>query len=154
MQIPVDHLITLRDTKVTSVDEMYKPNLRGGAVEFNVNLSSVSCGCVAGVYAVAQNATYNTDVDITREPPIASIDIMQASIGGFGVSANPCEDGSCSETQACSYKIAAEGKEKYGAGAYGSSGSLIDTDNEFTVRTEFVTKNDFADLWKIRTRLT
>ena len=66
----------------------------------------------------------------------------------------PCANGGCDATSQCSYTVAKEGVAKYGAGAYGRGGSLIDTNSEFTVKTEFVTKNSYADLWKVRTRLT
>lgn len=109
---------------------------------------------MAGVYAVAQNETFNSDANTTSTPSIASIDLMQANIGGFGVAAHPCSNGSCDAISQCSYSMAVEGKAKYGVGSYGTGGNLIDTDREFTVRTELVSKNDFEDIWKVRTRLT
>ena len=76
---------------------MYKPRLRGGALQYTVNLKHVRCGCVAGVYAVKVNDKANPDVDIIDAiaPNCATIDIMEANIGGFGVAANPCDGGQC-----------------------------------------------------------
>ncbi len=45
----------------------YKPNLLGGFVEFDVDLSQANCGCIAAIYLAAmpgkdQNGDYwNTD---------------------------------------------------------------------------------------------
>jgi hypothetical protein len=44
-----------------------------------------------------------------------------------------------------------EGKERYGEYAYGPYGSLIDTNNAFKVRTEFISTKDYTTLWKLRT---
>jgi len=47
-----------------------------------------------------------------------------------------------------------DGVAKYGATAYGPRGSLINTVDEFNVRTEFVSDGDYSKLWKLRTTLT
>lgn len=47
-----------------------------------------------------------------------------------------------------------EGKAKYGNNAYGPGGTMVDTDKEFTVTTEFVSTKSYADFWMIRTTLT
>ena len=47
-----------------------------------------------------------------------------------------------------------QGAEKYGDYAYGPYGDMINTNEAFTVKTEFVSTADYADLWMMRTRLT
>ena len=47
-----------------------------------------------------------------------------------------------------------DGVAKYGANAYGPSGSLINTNNGFNVKTEFVSDAAYVTLWKLRTTLT
>ena len=50
--------------------------------------------------------------------------------------------------------MAVEGVAKYGAGAYGPSGSKINTNFPFTVKTELVATANTANFWKLRTTLT
>jgi len=46
-----------------------------------------------------------------------------------------------------------QGKEEYGEGAYGPGGSIIDTNEKFTVKTEFISTANYIDLWMLRTRI-
>ena len=39
----------------------YKPNLLGGSMEYDVDLSLVSCGCVSALYTILMPAIDNTD---------------------------------------------------------------------------------------------
>lgn len=73
---------------------------------------------------------------------------MSANPYGFNVAARPSNNYS-----QCEYQMREQGKEKYGPYAYGPSGSLINTDEEFTVKTEFVSTENYQDLWKLRTTL-
>ena len=47
-----------------------------------------------------------------------------------------------------------QGKEMYGADAYGPGGTLIDTDRVFSVQQQFISTKDYQELWKLRTVLT
>ena len=53
---------------------------------------------------------------------------MQANKAGFNVGAHPCANGTCDAISQCQYDMANEGIDKYGSGAYGPGGSMIDTD--------------------------
>ena len=46
-----------------------------------------------------------------------------------------------------------QGKEEYGEDAYGPGGSIIDTNEKFTVKTEFISTANYIDLWMLRTRI-
>ena len=47
-----------------------------------------------------------------------------------------------------------DGAEKYGPNAYGVNGDIIDTSDNFDVKTEFITDLDYRAVWKIRTTLS
>ena len=47
-----------------------------------------------------------------------------------------------------------QGEEKYGKNAYGPNGTKIKTTDKFTVKTEFISDTSYAELWKMRTRIT
>jgi len=79
---------------------------------------------------------------------------MQANPYGFNTAAHPCENGECSAQSQCEYNMKKEGKQKYGDEAYGPGGTMVDTNREFTVLTEFVATENYADLWMLRTTLT
>jgi len=54
----------------------------------------------------------------------------------------------------CEYKMRKQGAEKYGIDAFGKNGTLVNTQSWFKVKTDFVTENDYSELWKIRTTIT
>jgi len=124
----------------------FKPYLRGGAMQYTVDLSTVPCGCVAGVYAVKLDDFGCSEESLAtadRNPSCPSIDIMQANPYGFNVAAHPCANGTCDARSQCEYNMREQGKETYGEAAYGPGGSLIDTDLPFQVKTEFVSDRDY-----------
>ena len=91
---------------------------------------------------------------MTSDPSCASIDVMQANKYGFNVAAHPCANGTCDAASQCDMNMKTDGIAKYGAGAYGPGGSLINTNNGFMVKTEFVSDADYVTLWALRTTLT
>ena len=70
------------------------------------------------------------------------------------MAAHPCEGGHCDAKSMCMYSMNTEGIKKYGKGAYGIGGSLIDTTKPFDVMTEFISDTKEDRFWKIRTHLT
>lgn len=52
------------------------------------------------------------------------------------------------------YSMNTDGIEKYGKGAYGMEGSLIDTNKPFGVETQFIASEATQKFWKIKTILT
>ena len=79
---------------------------------------------------------------------------MQTNDYGFELSAHPCANGDCDPTSMCQYKMREQGAAEYGADAWGPNGTLINTYSWFQVQTDFVSENDYANLWKIRTTIT
>ena len=144
----------MKDTMDDTVDAVYKPGIRGGSIKYDVDVSSVDCGCVAGVYLVKTSAECGQDSMDNENPMCPSIEIMEANKWGFNVSAHPCASGVCDAASQCEYKMKTDGAAKYGPDAYGPGGSLINTFNSFNVKTEFVSDADYVTLWKLRTTLT
>jgi len=143
----------LKDSMDMDVDKVFKPNLRGGSISYDVNLSTVDCGCVAGVYLVKTSETCGQDPMDTDTPMCPSIDVMQANKWGFNVAAHPCANGTCDAASQCDLDMKIDGIAKYGSSAYGPRGTLIDTRSDFQVKTEFVSDAARATLWKLRTTL-
>jgi len=117
--------------------------MKGGALQYKVDLSNTDCGCVAGAYAgayaVSLDSGCNPEADMMSSKPMCtSIDIMQANKYGFEMAAHNCEDGSCDAKSKCMYSMNTDGIEKYGKGAYGIGGSMIDTTKPFDVETQFI----------------
>ena len=160
IKVPENNSILLKNQEYEGYNYAYKPYVRGGAIQYTVDLSNHGCGCVAGVYAVAMKPGCNgeneqpTDVSDGSMPSCPSIDVMQANPYGFNVAAHPCKNGSCDAQSQCHYDMIVEGEAMYGKGAYGPNGSKINTNNPFDVKTEFVSDPSYANLHKIRTRIT
>ena len=79
---------------------------------------------------------------------------MQANHAGFNTAAWPCIDGECDARSQCEYNMSVEGKRKYGEGAYGRNGSLIDTNLPFSIESAFISTKNYQTFWKMRTTLT
>ena len=109
------------------ISDMFKPYLRGGSISYEVDLSKNDCGCVAGVYLVKTSAECGQSPQEGGAPQCPTIDIMQANPYGFNVQAHPCNGGSCDAISQCDLNMKMDGVEKYGEGAYGPGGSLIDS---------------------------
>ena len=63
MKVSSNNSVLLKTSASDGYEYAYKPHLRGGAIEYTVDLSSHGCGCVAGVYAVAMNAQCNGETE-------------------------------------------------------------------------------------------
>lgn len=60
----------------------------------------------------------------------------------------------CDPVDMCSYSMMKEGAEKYGTSAFGPGGDHINTDEKFSVKTEFVADQGYSYVHKIRTTLS
>jgi hypothetical protein len=139
VHVPNNNSMLIKKNPYEGENYAFTPYLRGGSIEFTVDLSTVECGCVAGVYAVKLDSQNCTENSLTTEhPQCQSIDVMQANPYGFNTSAHPCNNGTCDAASQCDYDMRDQGKEKYGEDAYGPRGTLIDTDQPFHVKTEFL----------------
>lgn len=128
MDIMMNNSITLKDAALDGESVNYTPYLRGGAVQFDVDVSQLGCGCVTGVYAVKASSYCTNEENITTDRPMCkSIDLMEANPFGFHTQVNPCSNGTCDALSQCQYDMKTQGVAKYGAGAYGPGGSLINT---------------------------
>ena len=63
MKVSSNNSVLLKKSPYEGYEYAYKPYIRGGAIEYTVDLSSHGCGCVAGVYAVAMNAQCNGETE-------------------------------------------------------------------------------------------
>jgi hypothetical protein len=122
---------------------MYTPSLVGGSVQFITDVSKIDCGCVSGAYLVQTGADCGED-PLTGEPTCPTIEIMQANKYGFNTNVSGT----------CALKMKEDGVAKYDKGAYGPNGSLINTNFEFNVKTEFVSDVEQSAAFKVRTTLS
>ena len=63
MMVSSNNSIVLKISPFEGFEYAYKPYIRGGAIEYTVDLSSHGCGCVAGVYAVTMNGQCNGETE-------------------------------------------------------------------------------------------
>ena len=122
---------------------IYMPTIRGGSIQYDVDLSAQDSGCVAGVYLVNVNSGEWGAGSKSRTPQCKSLDAMQANLYGFETKANPCGNGTCDAISKCIAGMQDQGIEEYGEGAYGPGGGIIDTDSPFNVKNEFVSTGDY-----------
>jgi hypothetical protein len=141
--VPNNNSMMIKRMDYDGADYALKPWVRGGAISYNVDLSNVDCGCVAGVYFVAVDEWCGEGAQQNDYPQCASIDVMQANKAGFNVGAHPCANGTCDAISRCQYDLAVEGIELYGPDAYGPGGSIIDTNSQFNVKQAFVSTRDY-----------
>ena len=59
VQVKNNNSLLIKNQEFDGYEYAYKPYIRGGAIEYTVDLSNHGCGCVAGVYAVAIKAGCN-----------------------------------------------------------------------------------------------
>jgi hypothetical protein len=142
--------------KTASLDEssVFKPRIRGGSIEYDVQVAGLDCGCVAGAYLVDTDNGSCGEVSQDGTPMCKSIDMMQANKYGFETKAHPCENGTCDAISQCIVGMQKQGAAKYGVEAYGPNGTRIDTNSDFHVKHEFVSTKDYKTLWKLRTTLS
>ena len=96
MTVAANNSIIIKDDKFDKHYYGFKPRLRGGAVQYTVDLSNHFCGCVAGFYLVNISKTGcepEDEIDGVPSgamPSCPSIDVMQANPYSFNLAAHPC----------------------------------------------------------------
>jgi hypothetical protein len=153
--MPPNSLIVLQDEAWDGADFAYKPSLNGGSFSYWAQMSGMDCSCAAGVYLVALNDACDIESrqDGTVDPGCPSIDVMQSNNYGFELAAHPCAGGECDAQSMCDFKLRDYGSQQYGKDSWGPGGSIIDTTQWFYMKTEFVTKDTYSSLWKIKTEI-
>jgi hypothetical protein len=122
----------------------------GGTMEFDVNVSQLSCNEVAGVYLVdLDDADCSWNSKDSAPESCSTVDIMEANTVALRTSQTPCVSGKCTGTQTKS----TTGTE-YGAG----SGFTIDSTQAYKVSVKFYgtqrSDGDMENLSKVETILT
>lgn len=153
--IPNNSQILLKNYAYDGQAYAFKPYLRGGSLQYTVDLSGVNAGCATGVYAVALDSECEEWQESDSSVSCPYIDIMQANPYGFETTVHACVGEGCNDdASTCQYNMKTMGVETYGEDAYGPSGTLIDTDSPFTIKTEFITTSNYVTLWSIRTTIS
>lgn len=89
-------------TESESSNDHYKPNLLGGVVEYDVDLSNASCGCVSQLYSVLMPDIEG--IDDSRNYCNASnsacpeFRLMQANSKAFHSEAHSCNSSGCRDS--------------------------------------------------------
>jgi hypothetical protein len=85
------------------------PALRGGSINYWVNMANMQSGCVAGLYLVTLNSACDADAAMASDPNCPSIDVMQTNPWGYETAVNPCDNGTCDPVSMCTYKMREQG---------------------------------------------
>lgn len=137
-------------------DTFYTPNLLGGSVEYDLDLSKSECGCIAAFYitkmpAIAEDGTYARGPDGMfycdssgyGGQPCPDLDIMEANKYALLTAPNPCEaPNSKGHYYQCDNKVQClrNTKDNLPYQAFGPGFEyVIDTDYEFHVKIDFNT---------------
>ena len=84
----------------------FQPQLLGGSVSYDLDLSGVGCGFVAGLYSINLHTEGDSSFDPkTQAPSCPQFDIMKANKYGFSTSAHACPNGNCDVDAKCVTKI-------------------------------------------------
>ena len=76
LSVDANSAMFLKDSMDNTMEAVYKPGIRGGSIKYDVDVSSVDCGCAAGVYLVQVSETCGQDPMSTDDPMCPSIDVM------------------------------------------------------------------------------
>ena len=98
-----DNFLAMREYDDADLEDesMWKPAMRGGSFEYDVNLAAQGSGCVAGAYLVDTTDEACADLDPNGVPKCKTIDVMQANMYGFESKAHPCTNGQCDAVSQC-----------------------------------------------------
>ena len=153
LKMPSSSGTYLSTTPYIDVNTYFKPNLLGGSVEYDVNLSTRNCGCVAAFYLVkspgkdangnlwATDNTYYCDANAYKGNYCPEFDIMEANIWSFMSSPHACPPptangfySSCDGVGGCGQNSV----KKLAYYDYGFGTNFkINTQNEFHVKLDF-----------------
>lgn len=148
----------LSESQSLDTSAYYKPNLLGGTMEYDVDLSMVSCGCVSALYTVLMPAVDNgsdpfkyCDANKVGGHWCPEFDIQEANRHAFKAVGHKCDApnangvyGNCDRGGQCTIDVYYENRD--GGKAYGfGSEFTINTEKPFHVRTDFhETNNEFS----------
>ena len=126
----------LSESPTTDPDSYFTPQMLGGYIEYDVDLSSVGCGCVTAFYGVLMPGI---DKDVSDDPfqycdanrvggsYCPEFDIMEANMYGFRATSHKCDpatDGifdSCDHSGQCSVDVLRnQTEDDYGPGSENS----------------------------------
>ena len=93
--------MSLQLSQTEDVAANFKPYVRGGSIAYDVNLSAVESGCVAGVYMVETDGRCDPNAEKGSSSQCRSIDAMNANKYGFETQAHPCSNGTCDAVSQC-----------------------------------------------------
>ena len=123
----------------------FKPNLLGGSIEFDVDLTRSGCGCLTALYAIVMPASQNYD-DPFQYCDGANVgghgcpefDVMEANKYAFRSTAHKCTDNGnsfsgCDRNGQCSTDVILEQAGRFGPGV----SYEIDTNSVFHVKQDF-----------------
>ena len=144
------------NTQMFDKSQFFAPNLLGGSMEYDVDLSQVGCNCNAALYLIempAKNANgsfragesdgmYYCDANQIGGAFCPEFDIMEANIFAYRAVNHHCDDPSnghyswCDREGSCAVDIITDfpDTDPYGPG----SSYTINTLREFHVRVDFV----------------
>lgn len=142
------------NTAITDPDQIFKVNLLGGSIEYDIDLSGSECGCNTGIYMV-QMPTYTQDGSLNKTDGYyycggnvvgafcPEFDIMEANKYAFRSTIHTCDDpdengwiADCERGGVCPL-------DQYSwKDQFGDKGSKIDTNKPFSVKAEFHTERD------------
>ena len=123
----------------------YKPNLLGGSIEFDVDLSRSGCGCLTALYAIVMPANQNQS-DPFKYCDAASVgghmcpefDVMEANKHAWRSTAHKCDNNggysNCDRNGMCTTDVLLDQPRGLFAP---NSVEGIDTEKEFHVKQEF-----------------
>ena len=58
----------MKKAPIDGSEYAYMPFLKGGAVEYKVDLSNTDCGCVAGAYAMSISGGCDPEASMSTKP--------------------------------------------------------------------------------------
>jgi hypothetical protein len=160
VQLPYGGRSYLSVTDYDTPEGFYKPNLLGGSIEYDMDLSQMTCGCIAALYLVRSPAHYDDgsydstdgfyycDAQAVGGEYCPEFDIMEANQYAYQTTAHPCytsynghytdnceHGGLCIQNSVDNWNHS--GINNYGPGSW----YQIDTTKEFHVKIEFMEEN-------------